>query len=259
MCRLCTPDKISNCCEKRGKKGKTGPTGSNGNTGPTGSNGNTGPTGPAGIDITIGANCVIDATGPFPRHGDMLQYNINTSRWENVPALWEDLRVPVTSTTAAGSNSPTFSRFKTNGEGSQGVFLYLFSQTIEQELYFTAQLPHSYLEGSNLEPHVHFVTHSPLAGNVTWGLEYTWTNIDDDFNDTSIISATAEIIFDTANKHYVLDLGSIEGIGKKISSMLICRIFRNVNVGIYNSDIALMEIDFHFRQCGNGSGFEFMK
>jgi hypothetical protein len=56
--------------------------------------------------------------------------------------VFKDLLVPVTSTTLCGSNDPSFSVYKTNGAGSQGVFTYWFSHLSENELYFVVQMPH---------------------------------------------------------------------------------------------------------------------
>ena len=237
--------------------GATGPTGLDGKTGPTGL-GATGPTGP-GILTTIGQNCAASGTtGPFPRDGDILQYSTTTSTWENQPGLWDDLRVSVMSTTRQGSNDPTFSRYKTDGAGSQGVFLYFFANTREEELYFTAQMPHSYEEGSTIYPHVHFVTNSALAGNVTWGIEYTWANVDANFGNTTLITGTQVVVAATGDKHYVVDIGTgIVGTGKLISSMLICRIYRPSDT--YNASVGLLEIDFHYQMCGMGSGAHYTK
>jgi hypothetical protein len=244
-----------------GLQGPTGVTGYTGFTGPTGYTGFTGPTGP-GINVLIGQNCAgTGSTGPYPRDGDVLQYSVSASAWENQPGLWDDIRVPLTATTREDSNAPTFSRFKDNGAGSQGVFLFYFSQNTEQEVYFTVQLPHSYEEGSTLYPHVHFVTDSPASGTVGWGLEYTWANINQNFGNTTIISSSIAIPANTGNNHYVMNIGTgIVGPDKLISSMLVCRVFRDVSVvGNYPSSVALMEIDFHFEMCGNGSGTPFIK
>jgi hypothetical protein len=217
----------------------------------------------SGIETSIGLNCADPgSTGPFPRTGDILQYNSTTGKWENEPGLWDDLRVPVTSTTSGGSNAPLFQGFKNNGAGSKGVFLYYFSQNNEEELYFTAQLPHSYKEGTDIEAHVHYVPGiTGATGTVRWGLEYTWSNMNDFFGDTTLVTSDGIITPNTMNKHYYQDIATLSGTGKKISSMLVCRIYRS-NTGVtnnYSADVGLMEIDFHFQQCGIGSGLKLTK
>jgi hypothetical protein len=172
----------------------------------------------------------------------------------------------VTATTRSGTNTPTFSSF------IGGTFLYYFGKntqpTNEQSLYFTCQLPHSYKEGTNLFPHVHYVPNNTTnTGQVVWGLEYTWTNINGVFGPTNTIIGITPIIGNEGNVHHVTELGSsidgIDGTGKLISSMLVCRIFRQ---GESASDTyvdpngpGLMEVDFHFQQCGIGSGTQFQK
>jgi hypothetical protein len=245
-----------------GSTGRTGPTGLQGPTGLTGSTGPTGlqgPTGP-GLVTSFGQNCAgTGSTGPYPREGDILQYDATSSTWHNQPGLWDDIRVPVTSTNSSGSNPPTFSRFKRNG-ASQGVFTWFFSNTVEQELYFTVQLPHSYEEGSDLYPHIHMVTNNAAAGTVRWGLEYTWANVNEDFGNTTLITGDTVVAAATGNKQYITELGTITGTGKLISSMLVCRVYRDVVVaGNYATTVGLLEIDFHYQLCGMGSGQQYIK
>ncbi|HPE55410.1 MAG TPA: hypothetical protein P5514_04085 [Bacteroidales bacterium] len=173
--------------------------------------------------------------------------------------VWDDARVPVTATTRGGSRDPDISKFKDNGSGSQGVFIYYFSAYSEEELYFTLQLPHSYKPGSDLEPHVHWVPSNTSGGgdNVSWGLEYVWGNVNEDFpTNTTIITGTSAV--PTSYKQTICDLGTIDGTGKKRSSMLVCRIYRNVNGSDdYNSDAGLLEIDFHFQKDSEGTTTEY--
>lgn len=184
--------------------------------------------------------------------------------------MWDDLRVPVDSTKAGGSKDPTFGVFKTNGAGSQGVFTQWFNKNSEQELYFSAQLPHSWKEGTDIEAHVHWVPASTAAGagtDVCWGLEYTWSNINGTFGNTTIIygdeqsNGATETI--TVDKHYLTELGTITGTGKTLSSMLVCRIFRDAGgtggTDDYDDDAGLLEIDFHYQIDSFGSDDEYTK
>ena len=236
--------------------GDTGATGVTGSTGPTGPQGMVGPTGPVGLVTSIGQNGASGASGPFPRQGDILQFNAVVGVWENQPGLWESLKVSFIATSVAASNPPIFSPFTNIG----GVFLYFFSQTQEQELYFTAQLPHSYLEGSDIEANVHFVSNSNAGGTVRWGLEYSWSNPNEDFVNTAIISSDAIVAANTGNKHYFQTISNINGAGKKISSILVCRLFRDVAVADnYASAVGLMEVNFLYQNCGLGSGTPYAK
>ena len=197
---------------------------------------------------------------------DYIKFESNGSlTLHGAATVFDDLLVPVTSTTRGGSNDPSFSVYKTNGSGSQGVFTYWFSPSSEQELYFVVQMPHAWLEGSDIFPHVHWLVTSDLgSANVEWGLEYTWINIGETYGNTTIISAYSPIAASapvTANKHALTQLPTISGTGKTLSSMLLCRVFRKVSSvnDTYPGSAALLQIDFHYEMDGLGSRTEFIK
>lgn len=190
-----------------------------------------------------------------------------TLRFHGTTTVWDDIQVPVNATNQGGSKDPGFGKIKDNGSASQGVFTYLFDAATEEELYFSVQMPHGYKEGSDIKPHVHWMpTANGAAGaDVCWGLEYTWVNIGDVMGNTSIIygdtNHLAEDLVD--DRQYITSLGTIDGTGKKISSMLMCRIFRDAT-GVggtddYASDAALLEIDIHFEKDSFGSNGEYTK
>lgn len=180
-------------------------------------------------------------------------------------SYWDDLRVPVSSTNLGGSKDPGFAKFLDNGSGSQGVFTYWFDATQEEEVYFSCQLPHNYIPGSYLRPHVHWVPKSngSAGQTVSWGLEYTWSNAVAVFPNTTIIYGSTSMPSETlvANKHYITSLGQIDGTSKSYSSMLICRLFRDATgsggTDSYTADAGLLEIDFHYNLNGFGTSEEF--
>lgn len=197
-------------------------------------------------------------------------------RLNGTATAFEDLRVPTSSTKAGGSKEPTFAQLKDNGSGSQGVFIDWFDKSLEEELYFDVQLPHAWKEGTDIFPHVHWIPKTTGAsGNfVRWGLEYTWSSVNELFGDTTIIysdatsAATATVSGDaimTADKHHISRIGvgatGIDGTNKKISSMLVCRVFRDATNGDdnYNYDAGLLEIDFHYEIDSLGSEEEYVK
>jgi hypothetical protein len=173
--------------------------------------------------------------------------------------VFEDLRVPVTSTTKSGSKDPHFSVFKTNGLGSQGVFSYWFDASAEEELYFTVQIPHSYKLNTTIVPHVHWTPSiiadgTPANQVVRWGLEYTWADKGQTFGNTIIIYTTTHYPADAnvvAGKHYYSAFSTLTPTataGQDVSSMLICRVFRDATSlsDNYEQDAGMFEIDFHY-------------
>jgi len=182
--------------------------------------------------------------------------------------VWNDINVFPDATTRSGSNSPTMTIFKTNGSGSQGVLLNAFSASTEQELYFTIQLPHSYLEGSTLYPHVHWTPFTTDGTNygVVWGLEYTIVNIGGTFGNTTIITGSTPIAAVTGlGQHVITPLTAITSPVSpnefKISTVLVCRIFRKVAdaADIYSGVAGLLGFDIHYESDMTGSRDQFTK
>lgn len=149
--------------------------------------------------------------------------------------------------------------------GSRGVILKYFSPDNLNELYFSVQLPHEWLEGSNIRPHIHWVPNNngAVSERVKWSLEYTWCDIGELFGDTSVLTANDNIYSEDLikDKHYITNLGEIVGAGKKLSSMIICRVFRDAEDAgdTFNDFAALLEIDFHYQINMLGSREEFVK
>ena len=84
--------------------------------------------------------------------------------------VWDDIRAPATAINPPGQVSdPDWDN--TNGG-------WLFDPAGTEILYIILQFPHSYKEGSNVDPHVHWMPTNTQPGSVLWRIEYKWTNID---------------------------------------------------------------------------------
>lgn len=184
---------------------------------------------------------------------------------EGSATVFEDFRVPVTSTDRRGVQDPAFTRLRDDLSGSPGIFAYAFDKSTEEELFFIVQLPHQWKEGTDIEPHIHWTAQSDVgASKVRWGLEYTWTDIGEVFGNTQILYGETTIPpvgTVSAYEHAITSLGTISGTGKKVSSMLICRIFRDADASsdTFGSDAFLLEIDFHLEVDAMGSRTEYQK
>jgi len=168
---------------------------------------------------------------------------------------WDDLRVPAQNTRLNPAVvKPDFDVFI----GQTRTFL--FDPASTESVHFSVQIPHSYKLGTNLLPHVHWAPTDATTGTVTWKLEYTIANVDGTFPTTTVLSVS-DVSDEVAFKHQFADLGDITGTAiDNVSTMLICRLFRDVGDGDdYASDAALLEIDFHFQLDDLGSSSETAK
>lgn len=194
-------------------------------------------------------------------------YNAGTPAspvWTKLSPLglrWDDLRI----TLDKGSNAASLDYIS----GSSGPQIWFFRNNEGVEaMSFTVQLPHTWKEGTTIYPHIHWMPKGTGSGNVIWNLEYTWVNYDPVTPQvfpaitTSTVTATGPF---TGNAHNITALTTgnigIDGTGKKISSILICRIWRNSSVAgdTYNNDAGVMFLDFHIQIDGYGSHQEYIK
>ena len=128
-----------------------------------------------------------------------------------------------------------------------------------EQAYFAIQIPHSYKKGTNIHPHIHWSPTDTNTGTVVWSLEYTWANKDGTFSAPTTIKSTAIQAGGVAWVHKYSEFADIDGTGKNISSMLICRLFRLGTDDTYEHDAALLEMDFHIFMDTIGSDEELTK
>lgn len=202
-------------------------------------------------EVKINSNLAVESDG--------------TLRFDDAATVWNDLMVFPDATSKGSSNAPTWAQFKNNG-GSQGVWLWWFSPTTEQEVYFTIQIPHNYKLGSELHPHVHWTTSSgtPTRNNVVWGFEYTVTSIGSTFGPTNTLTTTGIIDAITPSgdgQHLISSFPAILGTGLGISSVIVGRLFRKVSdtEHTFNQTVGLLGFDIHYEQDTQGSRTEYQK
>lgn len=169
--------------------------------------------------------------------------------------VYDDLRVSLETTKLGGVNDPNFSKVLDNGAGSQGVFAFHFDKAAEEEVFFSVQFPHAMQLGSTIEPHVHWLPKDTDTGTVRWGLEYTWVDLNGTFGNTTIIYAE-DAGDGTALKHQYASFGGVSGASiTGVSSMMICRLFRDATHlnDTYDNDAIALEFDIHIKKDAVGS------
>ena len=223
------------------------------------------------IRLTTNASerMTIDASGNTKIGDDINNTYIESDgslSYQGSATRYEDLRVPMSSTRRGAAEDPTYDKFRDDGSGSVGVYGNWFDPNRSEELFFEVQMPHGWKEGSTIYPHIHWSPKTNTGGNkVRWGLEFIWINVGETFANTTVIYAEDPIApigpSPTAYQHVISGFSEIIGTDQTLSSMLVCRVFRDGTHGndTYNDDALMLQFDFHYEIDADGSRQEYSK
>lgn len=189
-----------------------------------------------------------DGTNWNPYNGPGLYAYIN-SEWRQAASddVWDDLRFPFSRTMLGALNKPDFDYTNVG---------LLFPQNDATEIvYMIGQLPHGYDAGSDIKPHIHWQQSSASAP--TWTLEYKWFNNGEAAPAAfTTVNATAQAFtYVSGNLAQISSWAAISGTGKKESSILLLKLYRNDNT--VTGDVLAFEFDIHFQRDKRGSFVEY--
>lgn len=164
-------------------------------------------------------------------------------------APWDDMRFPFTQTKRGALNKPDFD------ETNIGL---LFPQNdASEKIYIVAQMPHNYMVGSDIYPHVHWQQSANTA--VTWKMDYKWFNVGDAVPAafTTISTSTGVFTYTSGNLMQVSSFGPISGASKNLSSFLLIKVYRDDNTT--TGDVLGFEFDIHIQGDTAGSREQWKK
>lgn len=163
-------------------------------------------------------------------------------------ARWTDSQAPATSLRVGGS-APNFAAFR------NGIYAFYFGTG--EGVHGSIQLPHDYIAGSAIRPHVHFsfATNPTAAQTVIWGLEYSVCSVNGVFAAATTVTATYISAGDEAFKHCVVGFGDVAGTGLKESCIFIFRLYRSG--GTSTPEPVLISFDCHYQRGNFGTVDEY--
>lgn len=192
--------------------------------------------------------------------------NIEEARYAALPMFssisWEDLQMSGVSLSAGPNIRPApLTQFKDDGAGSDGVYLPQFKKSSTapvgtKEMFFSFQIPHAYARGRDLKFHLHW---SPgvtgKAGIVGWKVEYTVVKLNGTYGNTGYLDLADTVAAgDPAFEHRMTPDVTLSGSALEESSVLVCRVFRDLVSGAggndtWDDDTAfLLSVDIHVPQ-----------
>lgn len=185
--------------------------------------------------------------------------------------VFNDLVVPGFAGFSSSTNPPDVSAFL----GSTLLALnFAGNASNVDQIFFSVQMPHDWKEGTTIYPHVHWSPQIAATGNVVWQIEYSWANYDATTpvaypTPVTIIATSANVLTTDVDKHLITGFPEIttsvpatnNANGKKISSILVCRFFRDAAHAsdTYGSNAALLSFDIHYEVDAMGSRSQFTK
>ncbi len=164
---------------------------------------------------------------------------------------WDDLQVVLTGAELHPTQSPIWIDYR----GSRAL---QFSGTASQTIYFIAQLPHKYAEGTNLDFHLHALHLLAATGDVTWDFTHSWANIGDAFPVETLVQTTFPA-HAAPDIHGYGDVADLDGTGKRISSIILCSLTRRGDIDSSDDNSVLIGADFHHLIDSFGSATETVK
>lgn len=165
---------------------------------------------------------------------------------------WDDLRFTASSINPVGATSPP--ALDDTVSGFPGTLL--FSGSAENIVAGVAQMPHAWLAGSAVQPHIHWSKPVGSANATDWEFYYRHLGFPSDVagNWVGPIAGTITAGDPTmADSHIISGFGSIEMTGKRESSMLCWKIVRQGGTDADSGTARLYEFDIHYYSVKAGT------
>jgi len=179
---------------------------------------------------------------------------------------WDDIRITPGAFRFAGSADPTLRDWQ---PGASGATYRVYGFAKNDEVFASVQMPHSYIEGTDLEFHIHW---TPADRGVTedtntvgWKVDHSIANVGAAFPASSTVDLS-DACSGVDDQHEITSSVTVDGTGLTISHIIQLRIYRS-DTGTDDTWVGatgatnpiLLEFDIHYEKNSLGSDAETAK
>ncbi len=163
---------------------------------------------------------------------------------------WNDINISLVPP-QGGAAAPAIIAF--NGDSRLDCYAFSGTNPTPDEIHSSLEILHDYLEGSDLNFHIHWFPTTAAVGNVKWNLRYTWFNrgtVPGAATTVSVVSATSGVAWQEKSSGF-----TISGAGMTMGSRFVFSIFRAPTdpQDTYAANAAVTDIGIHYERDGFGS------
>jgi hypothetical protein len=165
---------------------------------------------------------------------------------------WDDLRFP-----AQGINPPGAA---SDPGVDSATGLLVFSGLQDNVIVGAAQMPHTWLPGSVVRPHIHLRFPTEAVADTRWRFEYDTANVTGLFTNASGTYTTLSTITvanpANADRHTIGNFGDLSMTGFRESAIILWKVSRLASSDVLDTDgndCLLLEFDIHFQVHKEGT------
>jgi hypothetical protein len=170
----------------------------------------------------------------------------------NVTGIWEDLRFPSQGINPIGAASdPTPDTNLSNFPGT-----LLFSGSAQNIIGGIAQMPHAWMAGTAVRPHIHWSKPIGSSSAVTWEFYYRIVGNPGDTATAWVGPLAGTLVIgdpSVTDRHCITRFPEITLNGYQESCIIAWRIDRRGDTDADNNQARLLEFDIHFRANKRGT------
>jgi len=163
---------------------------------------------------------------------------------------WNDINISLVPP-QGGAAAPAIIAF--NGDANLDCYAFSGTNPTPDEIHSSLEILHDYLEGSDLNFHIHWYPTTAAVGNVKWNLRYTWFNrgtVPGAATTVSVVEATSGVAWQEETSGF-----TISGAGMTMGSRFVFSIFRDATdpQDTYAANAAVTDTGIHYERDGFGS------